>query len=681
MSAIVQDIFSVDLFATRIGDLDNLYLFADAETEKAYRLLWDASDQPLAFPLPLPGIGILKLGSRMQYGGREWEVILSTRGERAEYLFFSADGHQMTLPAEEAELLYAQQASPAERAALVERQKRHQISDMSRSEMEKATMKLKAVLSGTAAGSASTTRRAVRIVKNAPTLLDAFVALGGRDSDKGSRAPRLPPDTEQLAKQEIETYYNGPDAPSANKAFRHYVARCEVETVLPMSLPTFLLRVEKYGNRRTRGGIRAEYQAADIPLYLDIREPVHGLFPHELLYIDHTQINLFVDGPYNEDWGKPWLTCGRDGHVPVARAMYLDMRAPSQLAALMILRDYVRRWNRLPRIVVVDGAAEFKSGAFKSFCDMLGIDVRYRATNKPRGGGPIESLFGVTEDEFINGLEGSSILLKQPRAISLVQLPNERRRWKFESLYEALEFYLFQTRPTVVHPRLGMTPLEFESIRLQESGSREHLTVAFDENLLLLTSSYPPQHRHKVHPHRGIWETGDYYWHSDMSSLGGQRLEVRVEEWCTNVIYVNTGKKWLTAIRRSVEPYCGRQRCEVAQAMRTAARFNQLAARRARNTVKQVRRMVASSDRLVFDEKLAQQRQVIGFVYGRLNMTMARTIPVELRVPPAIGVDRRAAIFRTSSASEVRDALDVSPLTKSPSEDTWSEPDGRTGFL
>jgi hypothetical protein len=84
---------------------------------------------------------------------------------------------------------------------------------------------------------------------------------------------------------------------------------------------------------------------------------------------------------------------------------------------------------------------------------------------------------------------------------------------------------------------------------------------------------------------------------------------------------------------------------------------------------------------LVFDEKLAQQRQVIGFVYGRLNMTMARTIPVELRVPPAIGVDRRAAIFRTSSASEVRDALDVSPLTKSPSEDTWSEPDGRTGFL
>ncbi|CAB3728956.1 hypothetical protein [Paraburkholderia rhynchosiae] len=126
---------------------------------------------------------------------------------------------------------------------------------------------------------------------------------------------------------------------------------------------------------------------------------------------------------------------------------------------------------------VVDGGAEFGKGAFGHFCDTFGIDVRYRTTQKPRGGAPIESLFGVTEDELINGLEGNSIQLKQARLISPTELPNERRRWKFDSLYLAFECYLFENRPTVVHAQLGITPLEYERIRLQETGEREHLTV------------------------------------------------------------------------------------------------------------------------------------------------------------------------------------------------------------
>lgn len=679
MSAITQDVVYIDLFATRLSDLDSLYLFRDAETEKAYRLLWDASAQRGSVPLPLPGLGVLKPGSRLQYGGREWEVILSTTGSRAEYLFFSADGHQMSLPAEEAEALYAELASPEERTALIEKKKRRQISDMSRTQVAKATMKLKAVLTGTPAGSASTTRLAIRIVKNASTLLDAFVTLGGRDSDKGSRAPRLPADTEQIAKDKIEKYYNGPDAPSASKAFRSYIEQCG-ERVPAMSFPTFLLRIDKYGKERARGGARAEYRAADIPLYLDIREPVHGLFPHEVLYIDHTQVNLFLDGPHHEDWGKSWLTCGRDGHVPRVRAFYLDMRAPSQAAVLMILRDYVRRWKRLPRIIVVDGGKEFECGAFGYFCDTFAIDVRYRATEKPRGGAPIESLFGVTEEELIDGLEGNSIQLKHPRLISPTQLPNERRRWRFESLYQAFESYLFEARPNVVHARLGITPLEYERIRLQETGEREHMTVAFDGNLLLLTSTYPPRHSHKVYPHRGIWEAGDYYWHPDMSALGGRLLEVRVEEWCANVIYVNTGKKWLTAIKRVVEPYLGRQRCEVAQARRAAAHFNQLAAQRGRRTLEHARRMTVSSDRLIFDEKIAQQRQVIGALYSALNMTVARPVPPEVAVSPATPSGSQPAIVY-APPTDVSEVVTFSIPADTRSEDIWSEPDGRTGFL
>ncbi|AMV44622.1 DDE-type integrase/transposase/recombinase [Paraburkholderia caribensis] len=680
MSAIVQNVVYVDLFTTRFSDLDNLYLFRDEETEKAYQLLQSATEQGYCTSLPLPGMGVLKPGSRLRYGEKDWEVLLSTTGRHAEYLFFTSDGHQMSLPAEEAESLYAEQASPLERAALLERKQKRRISDMSQVQVAKATAKLKAVLSGAQVGSASTTSRAINVVKNAATLLDAFVTLGGRDSDKGSRTPRLSPETEKLAKDEIETSYNGPDAWSASKTFRAYVGKCEKSGVIPMSFPTFLTRVRKYGKPRTRGGARAEYKTADIPLYLDIREPVHGLFPHEVLYIDHTLVNIFIDGPYHEDWGKPWLTLGRDGNVPRARAMYLDMRPPSQAAALMILRDYVRRWKRLPRLIVVDGGAEFKSGAFGHFCDAFGIDVRYRATQKPRGGAPIESLFGVSEHELIDGLEGNSIQLKLARQISPTQLPNERRRWKFESLYAAFESYLFETRPTVIHARLGITPLEYERIRLQETGEREHLTVSFDENLLLMTSSYPPHHYHKVHPHRGIWETGGYYWHPDMSALGGSMLEVRVEEWCANVIYVNTGKKWLTAIKRVVEPYLGRQRYEVAQAQRATDRFNQLAAQRGRKTTEHARRLVESSDPIIFDKKIAQQRQVIGAWYGALNMTVARPVPRELVMAfetPSV-LEQVTLSTQTTNASDVVNAVTRVDVM---SDDKWDEPDEQTGFL
>lgn len=680
MSAIVQKIVYVNLFTARFSDLDHLYLFRDEETEKAYQLLRSAADQANCAPLPLPGMGVLKPGSRLRYGDKDWEVLLSTTGNHAECLLFTSDGYQMSLPAEEAESLYAEQASLTERAALIERRQNRRISDMSQVQVAKGTAKLKAVLSGAQVGSLSTTRRAIQVVKNAATLLDAFVTLGGRDSEKGSRLPRLPAKTEQLAKNEIETYYNGPDAPSASKTFRRYKTECDKKTTIVMSFPTFLKRVQKYGKPRTRGGARAEYNAADIPLYLDIREPVHGLFPHEVLYIDHTLVNIFIDGPRHEDWGKPWLTLGRDGNVPRARAMYLDMRAPSQMAALMIIRDYVRRWKRLPRLIIVDGGAEFGKGAFGHFCDTFGIDVRYRTTQKPRGGAPIESLFGVTEDELINGLEGNSIQLKQARLISPPHPPNERRRWKFESLYLAFEHYLFENRPTVVHARLGITPLEYETIRSQEIGEREHLTVNFDENLLLMTSSYPPHHYHKVHRHRGIWETGGYYWHSDMSSLGGCMLEVRVEEWCANVIYVNTGKKWLTAIKRVVEPYRGRQRHEVAQAERAKDRFNQLAAQRGRNTVEHARRMVESSDPIIFDEKIAQQRQVIGAWYDALNMTVARPIPLELMVPSQRANVLEQAIFpvQPTDISEVPNF--ITPADFKP-DDTWDEPDERTGFV
>ena len=680
LSAVAQDIIYVDLFSANMRDIDNLNLFRDREMADAYGILSIASERAVEEPLLLPGMGALRVGSQLSHNGRVWEVMFAKTGKDAAYLLSSPDGHRLSLPMADAEQLFAKQSSPEERRDLFERQKRREVGDMSATQLARASKKLKAVLSGSQVDSPSTTARANRVLRNAPSLFDAFVALGGRDDAKGSRAPRLSPETEALAKQVVETRYNGPDAWGAAKTYRQFTHDCDEQKTGRMSFPTFLLRIDRYGSSRKRGGRRKEYRESDIPLYLDFREPVHGLFPHELLYIDHTLLNIFTVGPKGQDWKKPWLSVGRDGNVPRARSMYLDYRAPSQSSALMILRDYVRRWGCLPRIIVVDGGAEFKKGAFRFFCDTFGTDVRYRSTEKPRGGAPIESLFGVTEVEFINGLEGNSLQLKQPRLITGSHNPNDRRRWLFESLYRALDRYLFDVRPADVHPTLGITPLEYEQMQLQDMGERKHLAINFDENLLLMTSSFPSQHFHKIYPGRGIWDNGGYYWHSDMSALGGKKLEIRLEDWAAAVVYVNTGEKWVTAIKRVIEPYGKRQRYEVEQAKRQDASFNRLAAQQGRDTVSHARRLVECSDPLVFDALIAEQRKVIGDLYGSLSMTMARPLPEEVcsvsEIPrPGLPSPFQPLERRPPESSMMNPEIDKS------SDAIWSEPDQRTGFL
>lgn len=391
-----------------------------------------------------------------------------------------------------------------------------------------------------------------------------------------------------------------------------------------MSYVTFLARVKEHRSVRDRQGKRIAYRDSDIPLILDIREPVHGLFPHEVVYIDHTQPNLMTAGPHREDWAKVWLSVAVDAHVPTPRASYVSYDPPSAWAALMVLRDYVRRWRRLPRVVVVDGGKEFRSHAFQLFCQIFGIEIRYRGPGRPRGGAPIERMFGVTEQEFFTGLEGSSLQLKDARMTTKSVSPNQFRKWTFPALCRALDHYLFQVRPLDIHPRLGISPREFEDARLQQTGLRTHTSIEFDENLLILTCPTSPRPQHRVYPHRGIWESGRYYWHSSFTKLGRKSLEVRIEPWLAQIIYVYTGLRWEVATAREVEPLRGRTRYELNQAIRERERFARLQAARERRKPERAARLIESREPLNFDETIAAKQRVMSDYYRSLGLSVAK---------------------------------------------------------
>ncbi|MGF6413663.1 integrase catalytic domain-containing protein [Paraburkholderia sp. MM5482-R1] len=622
LSAIATGIVYVDLSSIPIRDFDHLMLFRDEGMSKAYTCMSDSLLPQES--LPLPGIGNLKLGMIVHFDDQQWEIIHERLDDQPEVLFRTKEGHQMVKPRHEALQLVLAQADQKERREILDAEKRRSLSDLSSDALKKAAAKYSAIRDGAAKFSKSTLWRAQQAIRNASSITDAILALAPRDADKGSRLPRLPSAVETLAKELIEKEYNAPKAPSAQQVFNTYSLTCAKRGLRPMSYVTFLVRVKAHRSIHDRQGKRVAYRDSDIPLILDIREPVHGLFPHEVVYIDHTQPNLMTAGTHGEDWGKVWLSVAVDAHIPMPRASYVSYDPPSAWAALMVLRDYVRRWRRLPRVVVVDGGKEFRSHAFQLFCQIFGMEIRYRGPGRPRGGAPVERMFGVTEQEFFTGLEGSSLQLKDARMTTKSVSPNQFRKWTFPALCRALDHYLFQVRPLDVHPRLGISPREFEEARLQQTGLRKHTSIEFDENLLLLTCPAPPQPQHRVYPHRGVWESGRYYWHSSFSTLGGRKLEVRIEPWLAQIIYVYTGSRWEVATARDVEPLRGRTRYELNQAIRERERFARLQAARERRKPERAARLVEAREPLNFDEAIAAKQQVMSDYYRSLGLSVAK---------------------------------------------------------
>ncbi|MGF6372861.1 putative transposase [Paraburkholderia sp. RAU6.4a] len=622
LSAIASGVVYVDLSRVAVRDFENLMLFRDEGMSSAYRCMVES--QLPQEPLPLPGLGSLKLGMIVRFDDQEWEIIHERLDDQPEVLFRTREGHQLVKPRNEALQLVLAQADQQARREILDWEKRRSLANLSSTALKRAAAKYAAIRDGTWTFSKATLSRARCEIKKANSITEAILALAPRDADKGSRAPRLPPAVEALAKDWITKEYNTPNAPSAQQVFNKYIIECAEQGLCPMSYVTFLCRVKEHRSIHDRHGKRVAYSDSDIPLVLDIREPVHGLFPHEVIYIDHTQPNLMTAGPHGEDWEKVWISVAVDAHVPTPRALYVSYDAPSAWSALMVLRDYVRRWRRLPRVVVVDGGKEFRTHAFQLFCKIFGIDIRYRGPGRPRGGAPVERMFGVTEQEFFTGLEGSSIQLKEARMTTKSTSPNQYRKWTFPALCRALDHYLFQVRPLDVHPRLGIPPREFEDARLQQTGRRDHISIEFDENLLILTCPTPPRPQHCVYPHRGIWENGRYYWHSSFSKLTRKNLDVRIEPWLAQIIYVYTGSRWDVATARDVEPLRGRTRYELNQAIREKERFARLQATRERRKPERAKRLVESREPLNFDETIAAKQRVMSDYYHSLGLSVAK---------------------------------------------------------
>ena len=673
--AIVEKLVVADLYNDRLDVSDRLMIHRDMAIARTYHAI-NIDRTPT---LPVPGMARISAGVRLMFDGKEFEVILAGSGK---VLLRDADGNPISLPLNDVISLFNKNDIEITNGQNSYNPPKKSISEFSYEQLDTANNRLAAITGGNTSNvSVRTMQNWKSKINNSMTTLEKTIELTDRNKDKGNRTHRLPGLVESLAEDAIRVYYNNPDNRTALGAYHEYQELCNEQSIEPMSYPTFTKRVKTGKSIKDRGGKRKAYQEADIPLYLDYIFPVNGVRPHEVCYIDHTTINLATVGPEGSDLGKPTFTLATDGHATLSRAFFVGYNPASARVVLMVLRDYVRRHNRLPRILVVDGAKEFRSKELAWFCDQYGIDLRHRPQATPRSGSTVEAALGATEIEVIAQLKGNTrIMKKETRTVTKSVNPFPRAIWTLTALHGALDEYLFEIRNNLTHPTLNSTPHDYEAMRIMETGQRDQVLVKFDENIMLLTCPHTKHWFHKIDPIRGVWCGNMYYWHDDFKGAKkNDKVEVREEPWISNVVYVYYRDRWVAAIARDLRPLAGRTSYETELARREERRLAKINANKDRRGKGNSKKMVGLYSPEKFDARIGMQQRETMYLYSRLGMTVA--MPDSIPAIVFSGTTRENEVPTAGKPSETEMTLPVDDTTEKEEasnndDDFWGDING-----
>lgn len=664
--AIVQREVFVELLEQRLERTDELVIFSDEPTYRAFRRIEVAHMPP---PLPIPGTLFLRSGASLNYGGKKFTVALC--GER-DVTLREMDGALWTMPLQALEDMHriGQLDSNGVRSETDPKC----LANVSPEQLDRALKRLDAARTGKSNYYAA--RTVARFQKAIEGLndLDALLALVDDTDKKGNRLSKLPEQVRELAIKAIELFYNTPERRTKKAGYAEYVRLCReldqeqgCETI-PMSYPSFCVYCDEHGSVFDREGKRQAYQKAPILQSLDVGASVHGLRPHQICYIDHTSPNLTTAGPDGAELGKFWLTVGVDGCSRKAQAMIVSYDPPSSWTVLLLLRDYVRRNGCLPRVISADNGADLRGTELELFCKIYGIDLRSRSPGEPRGGAMIESHLGASQDEVIASCQGNTMQMRDNRLVTQSIDPFRRAIWTLTAIYRALDDYYFIQRPNRPHPTLGMTPNQFEAMKIHETGSRAHRFVRFDENLMLMTSPHPRRPYHVVDPRRGVWVNYQWYRHPAMRNVRkGTKVEVRIEPWLSRVVYAQIKGEWVAAIGSSSTSFDTKSSREVELALRQQARKAGNDANKHSISPAGLRHRERYIHPSSFDARISAQQQEMAYLCKQLDLytampeKMLNGAPLLQALPPPAQTNPRVLVEPAVLPEGITSAMPSSP--------------------
>ena len=623
-TAIVDEVVYVDLNTDRLAASGELLICSDRATHQAAREV-RLSKQPA--PLPIPGTLEMRPGSKLRFGSATYCVLFVSHDS---VLLQDEIGRRQDYKLHDILKMHGEGVLSGGEA--VQSTGVRPFADVSPDALDRAMDRLNAMRAGASESySARSISRFRTLTAHARNDADALLLLVDKFEQRGNRERRISETNQELIEAAIHQYYNQPEVRGYKGVWDKYCGMCDTtreadgSLVRPIGYPAFTRHAARLDDPKARRGKRAAYQVEPLYAALDNGSPVHGVRPHEVCYVDHTTANIALVSPNAMALGKPTLTLAVDGFTTHPRAQVLSFDAPSARTVLMVLRDYVRRHQRLPRILSIDNGPEFRSRELQFICSIYNIELRFRPPARARHGAMVERLLGASEDEVLSELLGNTRIMKQgTRQVTKSVDPFSRAEWTLAGLHGVLEKYLFEERPERPHPALGVTPNAFETEKLRETGDRSARFVHFDENLLLMTSPHPKRAMHKVDRQRGVWVGGIWYNHPALRDIAkGTSVEVRIEPWHASVVYVQVGRRWVTATGNCQRWLSSRTSREVEVVLREERRRATHTAARASvdaNLRSKRHRLWKPED---FDSRLAEQQRETRHLLETLGMTVA----------------------------------------------------------
>jgi putative transposase len=379
------------------------------------------------------------------------------------------------------------------------------------------------------------------------SVLDQHMALIPQFKLRGNRLRKIPEEIITSIKNLVKNKFNTATNINKHCAYKMFIDTCAESGLKACSEKTFDLEVDKNTSNRERRGKRFVYQNEPIVWYLKFEEPVHGVRPFQIVHIDHTPLDLLVRTLKNKKGRKVHLTLAMDAESRNVVGFYISFQKPSYISVMMVLRDIVRRYGRMPKMIITDNGKEFLSRQFKGVCKLYGCSVRYRPKAQPRHGAILERLFGTTNTEMIHNLSGNTQLMKYVRTVTKSIRPENFVEWTLPALHCGLEYFFERLYGADIHPAHGEKPVEYFKKRMIETGMRLNRLVRFDRIFLILTCPHPIDSDTRiVNVQRGVKVDYIYYWTDafKLPGIAGKPVEIRIDPWDPRVVYALVKNVW-----------------------------------------------------------------------------------------------------------------------------------------
>jgi putative transposase len=470
----------------------------------------------------------------------------------------------------------------------------------------------------------STLERWTRQYRKAQLLYgNGLIGLIPRWAQRGDRSTeRLPARVMELMIGLIKSDYETKVQSGMNVVYGKLRIACAKIKEQPPSYRTFVNYVNsrpKHEQDEKRRGSRAAYGSEPFYYYLDKDTPRHGDRPFEIGHIDHTELDIELRDPITgQNFGRPWATFLTDACTRRILVAYLVFEKPSYRTCMMVLRECVRRFGRLPQTIVTDGGPDFKSIYFECLAAAFEMTVKRRPKARGRFGSVIENAFGVAHEMFVYNLQGNTQLTHDDvRLVTPESNPKELAVWTLGPLYESLCDWAYERYDTQEHGTLKESPRAMYVRTLAQTGHRNHRMIAYNEDFRILTLPTTPKGTAKNIQNKGVRINNEYYWHSilDQRELLEKQLPIKYEPYDYTIAWVYAKGKWVKCL--SQEHYQMRGLTEAELQLRTAERaiqniqFSRTAGQRAEASAEGVKKDRKREQELA--EKLAilraQQRE------------------------------------------------------------------------